>query len=147
MNLFGKKSSWKKVVVHLWGLEQHDLQMCGWDFTDRLWKKTAAPMFFAHYSNPNGEARVEIKVELDWSAQQFEQFFASQNVSKVTVEDFNASPAHALAYLLSRELRGKGEVFTKDVLHWALNMTGYSYAQEMRILAEHIAHMAENIEK
>lgn len=146
MSLFAKKSAWKKVVVNLWGLENHDLEMCGWDFTDRLWQKTAAPMYFAHYSHPNGEERVEIKVELDWSAQQFEQFFASQNVRSVTVEDFNGSRAYAQAYLLSRDLRGKGEPLTKDVIHWTLNMAGYAYVQEMRILSEQVAHMAENME-
>jgi len=60
---------------------------------------------------------------------------------------FDESPAHAQAYLLSRLLRGKGEELTKDVLHWMLNMSGYSYAQEVRLLAENVAHMAGNIEK
>lgn len=153
MNLFGKKSNWRKVVVHLQGLEQHDLQLCGWDMTDSLWGETKAPMFFAHYCDPAGNARVEIKVELDWSVTQFELFFRSvrwwsaQYVHSVSVEPFNESPAHAQAYLLARLLRGKGEPLTKDVLHWTLNMTGYSYAQEIKLLAEHVAHMAENVDK
>jgi len=153
MNLFSKKSAWKKIVVELAGLEQHDLHLCGRDMTDELWKETKAPMFFAHYSNPNGHAWVEIKTELDWDATRIDLFFRStrfwsaQFIQNVAVTSFNESPAHALAYLLSRELRGKGEVFTKDVLHWTLNMTGYSYAQEIKLLAEHVAHIAGNIEK
>jgi len=146
--LFGNKSAWKRVTIRLWGLDdQHGLHTCGWDFTDRLWEATKAPMFFAHYSSPNGQASVEIKVELDWTTAKFKEFFDGPSTSSVVVEPFNGSPAHAQAYLLSRLLRGKGEELTKDVLHWTLNMSGYSYAQEVRLLAESVAHMAGNIEK
>lgn len=153
MSLFGKKSAWKKVVIELQGLEQHDLQLCGWDMTDALWQETKAPMFFAHYADSSGHARVEIKTELDWDATRIELFFrrtshySAQFIQNITVTAFNDSPAHAQAYLLSRLLRGKGEDLTKDALHWALNMAGYSYAQEVKLLAEHIAHMADNIHK
>lgn len=154
MKLFGKKSAWKKITIELVGLEQgHDLHQCGWDLTDGLWEKTKAPMFFAHYSTPGGKAWVEIKTELDWEAGAIElffrstQFWAAQHVERVSVTPFNESPAHAQAYLLSRLLRGKGEVMTKDVLHWALNMTGYTYAQEIKLLAEQTAVIAGNIER
>jgi len=158
MSLFKKttwfnKSAWKKITIELQGLEQHDLNLCGWDMTDALWQETKAPMFFAHYAYPSGHAQVEIKTELDWDATRIELFFRStsfysaQFIQNIAVTSFNESPAHAQAYLLSRLLRGKGEAHTKDVLHWMLNMTGYSYAQEIRLLAEHAAHMAGNIEK
>jgi len=153
MKLFGKKSAWKKITIELVGLEQqHDLYLCGWDLTDGLWETTKAPMFFAHYSTP-GHAWVEIKTELDWDAARIELFFrsvkfwAAQYLQSISVVPFDESPAHAQAYLLSRLLRGKGEELTKDVLHWMLNMSGYSYAQEVRLLAENVAHMAGNIEK
>lgn len=140
-------------MVELNGLEDsHDLHVAGWDMTDALWQATKAPMFFAHYSDPSG-VRVEIKAELDWPALHIEAFFrrtsfwSAQFIKNIAVTSFNESPAHALAYLLSRELRGKGEPFTKDVLHWVLNMTGYTYTQEMRILAEHVAHMTGHVEK
>jgi len=152
MNIFANKSLWKKVIINLWGLEPHDLQAYGWAFTDKLWLATKAPMFFAHYSDRES-ARVEIKVALDWTLEHFKEFFGTPHevgasaINSITMEPFGGSPAHAQAYLLSRELRGAGEELTKDALHWALNMTGYSYAQEIRILAEHVAHMAGNLEK
>lgn len=151
--MFGKKSYWKKIVVELQTLEPHDLQLCGWDMTDELWKETKAPMFFAHYSDPSGRAWVEIKCDLAWEAVRIDLFFRStcywtaQFIKEIRVEPFNESPAHAQAYLLSRELRGKGEALTKDVMHWALNMTGYSYAQEIRLCGEQVSTLASNIEK
>ena len=152
MSLFNK-SKWKKITIELHGLDDsHDLHLCGWDMTDALWQETKAPMFFAHYSDPSGWVQVEIKTELDWDALRIEAFFrrtsfySAQFIKEVTVVQFSESPAHAQAYLLSRLLRGEGEALTKDVLHWMLNMTGYSYMQEIRLLAEHAARMAENIE-
>jgi hypothetical protein len=153
MNFF-KTSKWKKIVIELQGAQGHDLHLCGRDMTDALWDETHAPMFFAHYSEPlTGKVQVEIKVELDWSHDAIDLFFrrtslwAAQYVQKVSTSPFNESPAHAQAYLLSRLLRGKGEEQTKDVLHWMLNMTGYTYPQEIKLLGEHVAHLAGNIEK
>lgn len=146
--------NWKKIIVYLEGLETHDLQLCGWDMTDQLWQETKAAMYFAHYADM-GRTWVEIKAEITWDTPRIELFlrrtdnWSAQYIKDIRVVDFAAlteTPAHAQAYLLSRSLRGKGEELTKDVLHWMLNMTGYSYAQEISLLAEHISEMATKFE-
>lgn len=152
MSLFGSRSGWVQVIIPVWGLDWSELSLLAWEITDRLWSETGAPMYFARYSEPGGFCRIEIKVKLDWSAQRFQGYMQDVGREEIDmpglrVKDIDGSPAHAQAYLLSRLLRGKGEALTKDVLHWTLNMTGYSYAQEIRIMGEQVAHMADNLEK
>lgn len=153
MSLFGKKSQWKKVSLYVSLTDWADLSLYAWEATDRLWEATKAPMYYARYSEPHStEGRVEIQVELDWTREQFETLFKTDTlapvINQLVVLKWPAgSLAHANAYLLSRELRGKGEALTKDALHWALNMTGYSYAQELRLLGEQVSVLAGNMEK
>lgn len=149
MKLFKKKAGWRLVIIHTDGVYGHDLNRVAWNAADCLCDKMHAPLYFAHYSTPNGESRVEIKVKLTWSLKQFQDFFREEYClaasHRIEVKPFNGSLEHAQAYLLSRELRGKGDVLTSDVLHWLMNMTGYSYAQEIRVLAAHVAAMACNL--
>jgi len=152
MSFFGSKSSWVRVVIPVWGLDWSELSLIAWEITDRLWSETQVPMYFAHYSEPGGYCRVEIKVKLDWTVQKFQGYMQDFgrmeiDVPNVKVSGIDGSDAHAQAYLLARQLRGKGEPLTKDVLHWTMNMTGYSYAQEIRLMGQQVAHFAESLEK
>jgi hypothetical protein len=147
LKLFKNKSRWRKVTLYTNGLDGADLELLALQVADRLWLKTGAPLYYARYSKPNGESRIEIQIKVDWLREQFWEFITEAANTHIHVEDADGSEAHAQAYLLARQLHGKGDEFTKDVLHWLLNMTGYSYAQEIRLLGEEISAMATNLEE
>jgi len=67
-----------------------------------------------------------------------------QDVRDVTVEPWDGSggDVYAQAFALARMLRGKGDEHVGDVAHWLLNMTGYSYVQELQFYARGTATVA-----
>lgn len=72
-----------------------------------------------------------------------------QDVTSATVEpwDGGGGEPYAQAFVLARLLRGKGDEHVADVLHWALNMTGYTYAQEVGLYAQATVVIAGNLGK
>ena len=141
------KSPWRKVILYVGGKDWADFDTFAWDAADRLWQVEQAPMYYARYSDLAGNERVEIQVKTDWTPGQFQSFFEDMDVNRIEVKACEGSPAHAAAYLLARELKGKGEPLMKDVMHWTFNMAGYSYMQEIRLLGEEVAAMAANLEQ
>jgi hypothetical protein len=145
--IFGRLT-WQKVVVEVHTEDTDMFVQAALDITDLLWERALAPMYFARYSGPNTPCRVEIKVELGWSKDKYQDLF--ENIYPwtrvVSVEPVEGSREHAYAYLLSRELRGKGEPLMRDTMHWLFNMSGYSYPQEIRMLCETSAVLIKNME-
>ena len=149
MNLF-KRSKWRKVIVHLGAIEWEELNVVAWDMVDRFWVEQNKPsLYFARYSEPPaGDSRVEIQTRWDGDPEELVGWFSNiEGVTGVGLASTDGSEPHTAAYLLARHLRGQGEALTKDTLHWALNMTGYSYTGEIRVLAEQVATMAANQER
>lgn len=127
---------WRKVIVHLGEIEWSELSVAAWDMVDDFWlKHDQPPIYFARYSlPPRGDSRVEIQTQTKCKNADLQSWFLGPGVLRVDVSTCDGSDAHAAAYLLARELRGKDEALTKDALHWALNMMGYSYTGEIRVL-------------
>jgi hypothetical protein len=148
LKLFGK-SGWRKVIVHLAVAEWKEFDCAVWTMVDDAADMLHAPLFFSRYSDAASGQRVEIQIQTDQPDEKLWTFFTAYgpHVLKVEFAATDGSDVYAAAYALSRKLRGKGEPLTKDVLHFTLNMTGYSYAQEVRLLAEEVAAMAANMEK
>ena len=148
MGLF-TKSKWRKVIIHLGVIEWTELNVVAWDMVDDFWlKHKEPPIYFARYCQPPvGDSRVEIQTEWQGTDLELKKWFEGPGVLQVEVSTVDGSIPHAVAYLLARQLRGKGEPLTRDTIHWALNMTGYSYNGEVRLLAEQVAIMAANQEQ
>lgn len=103
-------------------------------------------VYFARYSNPHeNTAYVEFKVLPTASDEQIANVLRSYDapeITTITVELFDGDDAHAEAFRLSRLLRGKGTDHAADVIHWLLNMTGYSYLDEIQLHASAVQHTA-----
>lgn len=147
LSLFSKPD-WFKVSIYLGCMTWQEMAVISWNIIDDFWAHNGQPpLYYARYTSPGTDSRIEMQVKWGGSAKQLEALFHGPGINKVYVTGCVGSDAHAEAYLMARQLRGKGEPLTKDTLHWMLNMTGYSYVQEVKLLSEQVATMAANLER
>lgn len=147
MRLFGKPD-WFKVTIYLGSMTWQELMVISWNIIDDFWvHNEQPPLYYARYTAPGTDSRIEMQVKWRSTAKELEALFHGPGINRVSVTGCEGSEAHAAAYLLARQLKGKGEPLTKDTLHWMLNMTGYSYVQEVKLLSEQVATMAANLER
>lgn len=147
MNLF-KKPAWRLVRVHVL-MDWKDMDAFAFDTGCRLMDDGwASKLYFARYMDPVAcTSYVEFKLvplRTDallrlWLSDRY------KDVNKVDIEGFEGSDAHAEAFNMARQLRGLGDDKISDILHWCLNMTGYTYTQEIKMLSLHCASCANNL--
>lgn len=144
-----KKPEWFKVTIYLGSMTWQELMVLSWNIVDEFWSNNRQPsLYYARYTSPGTDSRIEMQVKWPGDAKELEALFSGPGINRCVVAGHNeGSEAHAAAYLLARQLKGKGETLTKDTLHWMLNMTGYSYVQEVKLLSEQVATMAANLER
>lgn len=149
LSLFGpKKTKWRKVIIYLAPMTWQELTVVSWNIVDEFWQNNKQPLlYYARYNSPGSESRIEMQVEWEGTEDELAACFYGPGINGSASTGCDGSPAHAAAYLMARQLWGKGEPLTKDTLHWMLNMTGYSYVQEVKLLSEQVATMAANLER
>lgn len=113
-------------------------------------KELASKVYFARYGNPHaGTTYVEFKLVPLVSDEHLDTFLRDHGpeIANVEIFPFNGSDAHAQAFLMARLLRGQGDEQIADVVHWMLNMTGYSYMDEVKLFARSSFQIADTMNK
>ena len=152
MNLFKSKPKklWRVIRVHVL---MDSKQMSAYAFLTAsvlLDEQKVSKVYFASYSNPHaGTTYVEFKVLPRVSDEELKAHLGAYGpeIHAIDIQPFEGSDAHAQAFLLARTMRGSGGEQINDVVHWLLNMNGFSYLDEIK-LHSHASHqLADNMQK
>lgn len=146
-----KKKHWRVVRV---SVLMDSLQMNTYAFETAcalLDRELVSKVYFARYGDPHaGTTYVEFKVVPlvpDKELETYLKLAYENEVSAVDIQPFDGSDAHAQAFLMARLLRGSGDEQIADVVHWLLNMTGYSYMDEVKLYARSTHQIASTMAK
>lgn len=155
MNLFKSVPIFKK---HLWRIIRVSVlmdsdQVNTYAFntaTDLLDKKLVSKVYFARYGTPRaGTTYVDFKLVPSVPDAELEAYLFTRGPEIHTIETmpFEGSDAHAQAFLLAQQLRGSGDDNIAVVLHWLLNMTGFSYTDEVKLHAKAAYTIADGLNR
>jgi len=146
-----KKKAWRVVRVNVL---MDSLTMDAFAFNTAgtlLDNKLASKVYFARYGDPHANTTyVEFKlVPLvpDKELETYLRLTYETEVSAVDIQPFEGSDAHAEAFVLARMMRGTGDDQIADVVHWLLNMTGYSYMDEVKLHSRSTYQIADSMNK